>query len=112
MDGDGGWGWVSAGFHELMRTQLWSKILSKAWQNYTSRYNRCTRCTLDAWFTTFLVGRVVVGGWVVGVLRENSVISAFNYDLVEVQSEPGNLYEICLRFAIASKNGSSSKNKS
>ena len=39
------------------------------------------------WFTTFLVGRPVGGGWWVGVLSVNKAIS----DIVEVEAKPHNL---------------------
>ena len=49
------------------------------------RSKKCKKGSLDTWFTTFSVGC----GWV-GVLVENKAISAFNYDVVEVEAELGN----------------------
>ena len=51
------------------------------------RSNRCKKCSLDTWFTTFSVG------WV-GVLVENKAISAFNYVEVEVEAELGKIVSL------------------
>ena len=58
------------------------------------------RCTLVAWFMVlFWSGGSGWAGRLVGVETENKAISAFNYDVVEVEAEVCNIEFTVLQFS-------------